>query len=206
MPTYAVLLREYNRKPPMPVIMIEANYEFEHNFTPEVTSPPMLRRQEYWTMLSGAAGQFYGNRYTWQFISDWQQHLDTVGSIQVGYLLQLFASRPWYDLVPDQDHRVVTAGYGTFVDDGGVQSSDYLTAARTSDGGLVIAYMPTLRTISVDMSTLRGPVRAQWFDPSRATYTPAAGDVLPNAGVRDFTPPGKNADGDGDWVLVLDAS
>ena len=29
--------------------------------------PETLRRQEYWTMLSGATGQFYGNKYIWQF-------------------------------------------------------------------------------------------------------------------------------------------
>ena len=36
-----------------------------------------LRRQEYWTMLSGASGQLYGNKYTWQFLDGWQDHLDT---------------------------------------------------------------------------------------------------------------------------------
>ena len=27
-------------------------------------------------MLSGAAGQFYGNHYTWPFSPDWQKHVD----------------------------------------------------------------------------------------------------------------------------------
>ena len=29
------------------------------------TTDETLRRQEYWTMLSGATGQLYGNGYTW---------------------------------------------------------------------------------------------------------------------------------------------
>ena len=44
--------------------MVEANYEGENDYT----GPGTLRRQEYWTLLSGATGQFYGNKYTWQFL------------------------------------------------------------------------------------------------------------------------------------------
>ena len=47
--------------------MVEANYEFEH-IAADAGTPSILRRQEYWTLLSGAAGQLYGNRYTWPFI------------------------------------------------------------------------------------------------------------------------------------------
>ena len=51
--------------------------------------PPILRRQEYWSALSGATGQFYGNHYTWQFANGWKDHLDTPGSVQIGYLTRL---------------------------------------------------------------------------------------------------------------------
>src|SRR6185369_11026826 len=78
---------------------------------------------------------------------------------------------------------------------------DYLTAARTPDGALVMAYMPTRRTITVAMSGLGAAADASWYDPSDGTFTPFA-----NSGQRTFTPPGNNADGDGDWVLVLEAS
>ena len=70
--------------------------------------------EEYWTALSGAAGQFYGNKYTWQFLPGWQWHLDTPGSIQVGYLTSLLSKRRWYALVPDTSHLLITAGYGTY--------------------------------------------------------------------------------------------
>ena len=116
----------------------------------------------------------------------------------------------WYDLVPDQAHGTLTAGYGTMITDkdhvGGVDSNDYATAARSPDGSLVVAYLPTRRTVSIDMTRLRGPVEARWFDPSNGVYTAVAGSPLANTGPRNFTPPGNNHDGDGDWVLVLRAA
>ena len=66
-PTYAEVLKAYGRPDHLPVVMIEASYEGEHDYT----GPSTLRRQEYWTMLSGATGQFYGNKYTWQFLAGW---------------------------------------------------------------------------------------------------------------------------------------
>jgi chitodextrinase len=203
-PTYAQVLTDYNRPQAPPTFLVEANYEFEHNADDEGT-PEILRRQEYWSLLGGAAGQFYGNHWTWPFLEGWQDHLDTTGSVQMAHVVSLFDRQPWFDLIPDQSHSVVTAGYGTYADDGALGDSDYLTAARTPDGALVMAYMPTRRTITVDMSTLGAPAFASWYDPSAGVYAAVKGSPLPNAGSRSFTPPGPNADGDGDWVLVLDA-
>ena len=157
-------------------------------------------------MLSGATGQLYGNRYTWQFLYEWKNYLDTPGSVQMGYVKALFESRAWYNLVPDQNHVVVTDGYGTFSSTGTVTDNDYLTAASTPDGGLVVAYLPTIRTITVDMSQLSAPATAQWYDPSIGTYTAISGYPFENTGMLQFTPPGNNADGDGDWVLVLETN
>jgi hypothetical protein len=205
-PTYAQVLKEYNRKPAQPVVLIEADYEFERDSTPAV-----LRRQEYWALLSGAAGQLYGNGYTWPFKDGWKEKLDTPGAKQMAHVQTLFGPRAWHKLVPDQQHKVVTAGYGTFDDtttDGNryVMTSDYVTAGRTPDGTLVMAYLPSLRTVKVDMAQLAGPATARWYDPSCGTYTAVDGSPLPNSGKRDFTPLGKNKDGDGDWVLVLETA
>ena len=89
---------------------------------------------------------------------------------------------------------------------GGVDSNDYATAARTPDGSLVLAYLPTRRTVTIDMTRLSGPIRARWFDPSNGAYTAIAGSPLANNGSRNFTPPGDNHDGDGDWVLALEST
>jgi chitodextrinase len=204
-PTYAQVLADYNRANAIPTFLVEANYEFEHNAADEGT-PEILRRQAYWSLLSGAAGQLYGNRYTWPFSSGWQSNLDTPGSLQMRYVKFLFESRQWFNLIPDQAHIVVTAGYGTFADSGALGTNDYLTAARTPDGALVMAYLPTVRTITVNMATLGAPAYASWYDPSNGTFSPIAGSPLANSGARLFTPPGANSDGDGDWVLVLEAT
>ena len=97
----------------------------------------------------------------------------------------------------------VTGGYGTFSASAALGDNDYLTAARRPDGALVMACIPTRRTITVDMSQLAAPAIASWYDPSNGTFTAVAESPLANTGTRDLTPPGNNAGGDGDWVLVL---
>ena len=70
----------------------------------------------------------------------------------------------------------------------------------------MVVYMPTARTITVNMASLKGNANAKWFDPTNGAYTSIAGQPFPNQGTQQFTPPGNNHAGDGDWVLVLDAS
>jgi hypothetical protein len=202
-PTYARLRQDYHRLDYLPNFMVEANYEFESLQGPTTTAP-ILRKQEYWTMTSGATGQLYGNGYTWPFAYGWQSNLDTPGAVQIGYLKTFFEPRAWFELVPDTAHTLVTAGYGTYSDDGYVDDNDYLTAARTSDGTLAIVFTPIIRTFTVDMSKLSADATTRWFDPSSGAYVAVPGSPLPNAGFRDFAPPENNADGDGGWVLVLE--
>jgi hypothetical protein len=205
-PPYVQILKDYNRRPAKPVFMVESDYEFERDSTPAV-----LRRIEYWSILSGATGQLYGNAYTWPFSAGWKDKLDTPGAVQFANVKKLFEPRPWHLLVPDQKHQAVTAGYGTF--DGSEtpgsaygMTSDYIAAARTPDGRLIMAFLPTRRTVTVDMAQLRYAAFARWFDPSSGAYLAIDGSPLPNTGEHNFIPPGNNADGDGDWVLILETS
>ncbi len=67
-PTYIQMLHSYNQKPVIPAYLLEAHYDLERvGNPPNYGTPEVLRRQEYWTMLSGGTGQFYGNHYTWSF-------------------------------------------------------------------------------------------------------------------------------------------
>ncbi len=203
-PTYAQVLKEYNRSRFVPVFMAEARYEFEGN-PPDYGDPPILRREAYWSMLSGAAGQFYGNHYTWPFAPDWQNHLDTPGSRQITRLKKLFSSLPWFRLIPDQRHRVVTAGYGTFSVANSVAGSDYVTTAATPDRKLAISYLPAGGAVVVDLTRFAGSVRARWYDPTNGTYTPSKGTPFRNTHKIRLTAPGRNSEGSADWVLVLTA-
>jgi hypothetical protein len=204
-PTYARLRDDYNRPNFLPTFMVEANYEFESLQGP-VTTAPILRKQEYWTMTSGTTGQLYGNGYIWPFLSGWQDNLDTPGAVQMGILRSFFEPRAWQALVPDTSHVVVTAGYGTYSSTGFVADNNYLTAARTPDGTLIVVYTPILRTFTVNMSQLAAAAATRWFDPSLGTYVAISGSPFPNTGLRNFIPPGMNGDGDGGWVLVLETA
>lgn len=204
--TYAEVLKEYERKDFMPVYMQEAGYEFEQNLSwisPGTTET--LRRQEYWTALSGATGQFYGNHYTWQFLYDWEHHLDTAGSKQFGYLSRLLESLPWYRLHPDIHHHVVTSGYGTFDPEANVLSSDYVTAASTRNGRLALAYLPSGGTVTVNMGHFAARVRVRWFDPTDGRFR-GSGAYRRNRGLARLTAPQRNSAGDDDWLLVLTAA
>jgi hypothetical protein len=202
------MLHSYNQTPVMPDYLMEAHYDLENvGDPPDYGTPAVLRREEYWAMLSGGAGQFYGNRYTWSFAAGWDSHLDTVGVNQLTLWKRFFMSLPWQNLVPDQNHQVVTSGLGNYGDfKTRVSQSTYCTAAKTRDGAFVVAYMPTARTITVNMADLKAPAKAEWFDPTNGAYTVISGGPFANSGVRQFTPPGKNHDGDSDWVLLLNAS
>jgi hypothetical protein len=205
-PTYAEVLKGYNYAPTMPVFMIEATYEFEDNMQAHMSTPHTLRREEYWSDLSGATGLIYGNHYTWTFAQGWKTHLETPGAAQIMFFKSFFESRPWQDLIPDQDHTTLTAGDGTFSSKGTIDANDYATAARTPDGHVVIAYAPTIRPMTIDMTKLSGSATARWFDPSNGAYTSIDGSPFANTGSRIFTASGPNHDSDGDWVLVLEAN
>jgi hypothetical protein len=199
-PVYVPIFRDYNRKTEhrVPTFMVESSYEFEKLGGAQLGTPRQLRWEEYTSDLSGTTGQMYGNKYTWPFLADWKEKLDTPGAVQMAYVTALFEPRAWYQLVPDQDHALVTQGWGKSGD------FSYASAARTPDGKLAIVYVPDKRTITVDLGKLVAPITARWYDPSAGKFQAIPGSPLPGKGTRAFTTPDANADGDADWVLVLE--
>jgi hypothetical protein len=123
------------------------------------------------------------------------------------FVTNLFSHRRWFDLVPDTGHRLVTSGYGSYSAGGDLNDNDYVTAAHTPDGALAIAYLPTGQPVVVDMRRMAGPrVQAQWYDPTSGSYSTIPGSPFAPRGSRRFTVPGRNDEGDEDWVLVLTAT
>lgn len=191
--TYGIVHRmlraDYRRTPAMPFVLIESTYEGEHN-----ASALQIRRQAYWAILGGAAGQFIGNRPIWLFDPGWREAMDGQASRDMVHLRNLFAPRPWHALVPDWEHRVVTDGLGEF------HGLDYVAAARADDGSAVIAYLPSRRPVTVDMGALSGDrAIALWHNPWTGEEI-AIGQV-PTEGNHSFEPPAE-----GDWVLLLETS
>jgi hypothetical protein len=181
------LLGDYGRQPAMPYVLIETSYEGEHN-----ASAVQIRRQAYWAILCGATGQFMGNRPMWLFDPSWEAALDSVGAVDMQRLYSLFMSRQWSELVPDLKREVVVDGLGEF------NGMDLLTAARTADGGTVMAYLPTSRPITVEMSKVSGKEAVAWWFSPRTGDSSKAGKFS-TTGKKQFNPPSE-----GDWVLVLD--
>jgi hypothetical protein len=103
---------------------------------------------------------------------------------------RLFRSRAFFKLVPDWTHRVLTVGYQA--------GSTYAAAARASDGSTVIAYLPTRRLVTINLSTISGTLaRAWWFNPR--TGATSLIDTFQSSGYKNFLSPDAH-----DWVLVID--
>ena len=70
--------------------------------------------------------------------------------------------------------------------------------------------LPRLRRLSSGVDDIAiitvSTSEAHWLRPCLSTVFAHIGDVSADAGTRRFSPPGKNGDGDPDWVLVLTAS
>ena len=204
--TYDEDLAAYNSSPTLPMFLTEGNYEYENNTggLPAPTGVFVLREQAYWTMTSGGAGQLYGNQYTYRFPSNWQTFLDSPGALELPYWSQLFNAVSWWTLVPDQNHQVVTAGYGTYdANNTNLTTATYATTSWNPNGSLAVVYDVAGNTLTVNLSKFTASVYAEWYDPSNGMFTTVSGSPLPNSGSTQFTPPNQNHDGDKDFVLVL---
>lgn len=189
---------DYARTPPVPFFLIEAKYEGDPTRLP---SSQEIRRQAYWSIFSGSCGQFMGNVPLYGFYEGWQQAMDDVASREMGNLRRLMDSRPWWTFVPDINNTVVVAGFG---DPGSSDPSQYyVTAERVPDGSSLWAYIPTGRTITINMSKVSGArVRTWWWSPRTGNAT-AIGEFW-NIGLsRDFTTPASEGESQ-DWILVAD--
>jgi hypothetical protein len=82
------------------------------------------------------------------------------------------------------------------------EDEDHVRAALAEDASFALLYSPRGKAIPVVMDKVKGEqVKSWWFDPGEGV---ASGpELVPNRGIRTFTPPSEGAQQD--WVLVLDA-
>ncbi|HQK17296.1 MAG TPA: DUF4038 domain-containing protein [Polyangiaceae bacterium] len=202
---YHVTLTEYRRTPAKPFVMLESAYEGEHDSKPE-----RIRRQAYWSILTGAAGHFYGNNPVWNFDSPvkvfpadlgWKEALESRGATDMTQFWKLFRTLKWNDLVPDTAHRFLVAGYGR------TRTTQYATAAITTDGRLAVIYSSSRGTgeLTLNLKRISRPVRGHWYDPTNGRAVPAPALSADSTDRVALPFPGKNHSGDEDWVLVLSA-
>lgn len=197
--------RAYSNGPVQPAFLLEGPYDEEGpdgtNVNPASTHP--VRRYVWWGWLSTIGGYVAGNGYVWPFRPGWDKHLDTQGAQDLTRLNTFVRSVAWHQLIPsglNGMRTLVTTNAGT--------GQSAVTAAATPDGTLLVAYLPPARQGSpaIDMSAMRGPVTARWFDPTTGRFAEVAGPSFANRGSLTFAPPGRNGAGDTDWVLVLQSS
>jgi uncharacterized protein DUF4038/collagenase-like protein with putative collagen-binding domain len=195
--------RGFASSPTKPTIGLEYFYE---NDLFGGSAP--YRKYVYWQFLGGVAGGFYGEEQIWRFDdgtpgTDWTTLLATQARLDAARQFAFWKSLPWHRLKPSGlggMGTIVTAGGGT----ASPQSTDYVAAAATADGDLLLAYVPPAHagTITVDMTKMVTAARARWFDPTNATFT-AIGTIA-NTGTHVFTTPATNSAGDTDFLLMLD--
>ena len=171
-PNYRVIRQLYGMKPPRPCIDMEPNYEgMPVRFGWQNSVPPEqraffndydVRRSLYRSVLAGAAGFTYGcesirqiyrpgdRSHAWdgKGMPSWSQALAAPGSAQLNLLKRVLLERSYFTRVPAQD--LVSVGAGR--DD--ADPIAYTAAARCSEGGYIMVYVPIRQMLEIDTSLL----------------------------------------------------
>lgn len=178
-----------------PFLLIESRYE-----NAEAGTPLRTRIQAWQAVLSGAAGQIYGNELVWNFNASvsrarkaaWRAELGSPGALSMSHLSEFLWSIEWFNLRPEAE----------LVDEGVLQGHYQAVAAVAKDRRTAVVYLPSSRQIGVDVSRLHGDqIQASWYDP-------ATGEMVVAEGLRFLSPSrhllkAPKCSRDGDWVLLL---
>jgi hypothetical protein len=191
----------WGNRPVLPVVNLEPNYEDHpsYHIGREFTDRE-VRRAAYWSLLvSPPAGVSFGHNSIWVWpeqpevpeghdrigmVQPWEHGLDTAGIRSMTVLRSLMDRLPWTEMRP------LPALVREQVGDR--DPSRHCAAGATTDGRVAAIYMPAGGALSLDLSLLQAPRRAQWFDPRSGQWTATA--LQPIVAAPD----------DGDWVLVVE--
>jgi hypothetical protein len=204
--TYTMSRHGYSLDPPKPTYLKETVYEGADALPGDAAS---VRKCQWWSILSGAtAGLIFGHSDVCLFVPGrWKAALDSTGAHDMTRMAGLINSLAWHGLVPSElegMRRLVVSRNGAQVP----AIPDYVAAAQTQDGTLLLAYVPPWSNgpqhLDLDLRSMRKPLRARWWDPTSARFSVVA-ERSPDS-VETFTTPGTNHAGSNDWVLVLDAA
>ena len=193
--TWPWLINAFTGTPTRPFFFVEGHYEYEPggSLGPPgwyTTSERQQRSQAYWTMLHGGMGHFMGNFPIWYAGNGWSNAMEAALSRSMVWWRRLFLSRQWNTLLPDINHDLLTAGYGS--------NWNYIAAAMTSNRQTAIVYVPNADSFTLDLTQMSGSqVRAWWYDPRTGASTNLG--LFATTGSVVFTPPATN-----DWVFVAD--
>jgi len=205
-PVYNSIGSDYNLKPTKPCLDGEPQYEdIPVGFSPmnERFTDFDARQAAYWSVLAGALGHTYGNNNIWQMWKPgrnpvinaripWNEAIHQPGAMQMGYMRKLFESRPFLEMVPDQQILAKTFG----------QNKDEIRAARGKDRSFVIVYSPYGNPIHLNLEKMAADtLSGYWYNP-REDFSINIEPFTNNKKIEAFTPPSSGSRTD--WVLVLD--
>jgi hypothetical protein len=207
--------RAYDVRPHRPVFLLESTYEHEH---PASNTQP-FRKAWWWATLSGGTGVLWSNVFLWicessrgtyrasygdvdGAVSSWAAEFESPGTRQVMQLHAFFESLPWERLVPAGP----ISGRRELVTSGQAPGQGHIAAASTLEGDVVVAYVPPTgrpgRRFALDLSGLRAPGLARFYDPAAGAFVHTVAVPNPTREV-GFQTPGPNRSGFDDWALVV---
>ncbi len=201
---HSMVAADYARTPVKPALNGEARYEAEDN-----TTPLMVRRGAYWSVLGGGFYSF-GHGGNWMKPADWKKWLDSPASQHMTILRAFFETLDWWSLVPDRE--ILGKGLAfpatqripiiRAIFDALDWWSLVPVAARSSNRTWVVVYFPIRKSVDVKLDAVNAMRSATvtWMNPATGR-TQAAGQVSAK-GTRSFTPP----EGWEDVTLVLRAA
>jgi hypothetical protein len=224
--SYEWLSHDYNLDPPKPCLDGEPCYEdhpimigegSDYRASAQRFTDHDTRRAAYYALFAGACGHTYGANGVFQYFRydmedpdhharwglnpdvntlhpnqfhsrySWQESLHFPGAAQMQHAKHLLLSRPYFERIPDPG----------LVREAERVGREVVCATRSQHGSYAMVYVPTTKSVDLDLSVLATNLRVWWFDP-RTGQAHEAG-TCPNT-ARRFTPPA----GGPDWVLVLD--
>jgi hypothetical protein len=203
--------------PTAPFFWMEGTYESDNTgVRPNSPTRQQLREMMYGTFCAGGFGTVFGNNPRWYFgaaypgspyapyLGTWEETLeDPDGDLDEGtkdlarFAAFVRAASGWQLTVPDTTGTFLTAGE---------QTGDTRAAARFSTS-LGLVYMPTHRKVTLDLTEFAAAgsrVVIRKYDPSDGSSSTIG--TYPTSGSQVIESLGPNAEGFGDWVLLVQPS
>ncbi len=180
---YEFLSKEYQKKP---IKAFVSGGQNENDGNEQI-----VRRQAYWTILSGGAGHCYGSS-VWAFEKKWQQNLNLSGALSMSRFYKILNGLPWELLRPETSGELVVSGQNN------IDNNDYSPVAVLPNYRLALMYMPVGHPVKIDMAKMKGSnLRVLWINP-KTNQRWAGGYFKPRA-IRELIPPTLSDD----WILLI---
>lgn len=183
---YESTIDEWKKKPSKPIILGESQFEDEN-----VGSSKMIRRQAYWTLLSGGAGVGYGSSVC-NFTGDWEKSLNLEGVLDMANFYKIISGLPWEFFKPLLSDDFILEGQAIY------GSEDYITVAMLPNNRMSLMYLPSGKPIKVNLDKFKGTsLRAIWINPKNNKRW--IGGYFKPKGIKELTPPTLKED----WLLLI---